>query len=242
MTKPLSEAARAKLMNVSTATLTTLLFKRGLRNVFIQGAWPLNPEAPQMVGPAYTLRYIPAREDLDVIEVFQDRTHPQRAAVEAIPPGSVLVMDCRQDASVASAGSILITRMMVRGAGGVVSDGGLRDSHEIAKLPFPTYCQGGSAPTNLIKHHAVDLNVPIGCGGVAVYPGDVLIGDRDGVLVIPRHLVAEIAEQGHEQEQLEAFVSTKIHAGEPLWGNYPPGEDLKAEYKASLAAADEHPS
>ena len=185
MTKPLSEAARQKLLGVSTATLTTLLFKRGLRNTFVQGARPLNPDAPQMVGPAYTLRYIPAREDLDVIEVFQDRTHPQRAAVEAIPPGSVLVMDCRQDASVASAGSILITRMMVRGAAGVVSDGGLRDSPEIAKLPFPTYCQGGSAPTNLIKHHAVDLNVPIGCGGVPVFPGDICVGDGEGVVIIP---------------------------------------------------------
>ena len=94
--------------------------------------------------------------------------------------------------------------------------------------------------TRAAQHHVADLNVPIGCAGVAVYPGDVLIGDRDGVLVIPRHLAAEIAEQGYEQEQLEAYVSTKIHAGEPLWGNYPPGDELKAEYKASLAAADEH--
>jgi len=183
MTKPLSEQARAKLAGVSTATLTTQLFKRGLRNTFVQGARPLNPNTPQMVGPAYTLRYIPAREDIDTIDVFQDRTHPQRAAVEAIPPGSVLVMDCRQDATVASAGSILVTRMMVRGAAGVVSDGGLRDSPEIAKLPFPAYCQGGSAPTNLIKHHAADLNVPIGCGGVPVFPGDICVGDGEGVVI-----------------------------------------------------------
>ena len=114
----LSDKARGQLRKVSTATLTTVLFKRGLRNTYIQGIGPLNPDAPQMVGEAYTLRYIPAREDLDVIEVFKDPSHPQRKAVEAIPPGQVLVMDCRGDASVASAGSILVTRMMIRGADG----------------------------------------------------------------------------------------------------------------------------
>src|SRR5436309_8923835 len=229
MSKPLSEAARQKLLGVSTATLTTLLFKRGLRNTFVQGARPLNPNASQMVGPAYTLRYIPAREDLDVIEVFQDRTHPQRAAVEAIPPGSVLVMDCRQDASVASAGSILITRMMVRGAAGVVSDGGLRDSPEIAKLPFPTYCQGGSAPTNLIRHHAVDLNVPIGCGDVPVFPGDIVVGDGEGVAVIPAHLANEIAEEAAEMTVFEDWVEARVREGRHTFGLYPPDAATKAE-------------
>src|SRR5262249_62313773 len=126
---------------------------------------PLTPAAAPAPRPAYTLRYIPAREDLDVLEVFADRSHPQRKAVEDIPPGAVLVMDCRGDASVASAGSILVTRMMIRGAAGVVSDGGLRDSPEIAKLLFPTYCQGGSAPTNLLKHHPVARNRPHRCRG-----------------------------------------------------------------------------
>ena len=232
MTKPLSDAAREKLKAVSTATLTTLLFKRGLRNAFVQNARPLNPNAPQMVGPAYTLRYIPAREDLDVIEVFQDRTHPQRAAVEAIPPGSVLVMDCRQDASVASAGSILITRMMVRGAAGVVSDGGLRDSPEIAKLPFPTYCQSASAPTNLIKHHAVDLNVPIGCGGVPVYPGDIMVGDGEGVVVIPAEIAEEIAAQAVEQDLFETFVIERVREGASTFGLYPPDAASKAAFEA----------
>jgi regulator of RNase E activity RraA len=232
VTKPLSDAAREKLKAVSTATLTTLLFKRGLRNAFVQNARPLNPNAPQMVGPAYTLRYIPAREDLDVIEVFQDRTHPQRAAVEAIPPGSVLVMDCRQDASVASAGSILITRMMVRGAAGVVSDGGLRDSPEIAKLPFPTYCQSASAPTNLIKHHAVDLNVPIGCGGVPVYPGDIMVGDGEGVVVIPAEIAEEIAAQAVEQDLFETFVIERVREGASTFGLYPPDAASKAAFEA----------
>ena len=142
----------------------------------------------------------------------------------------------------ASGGDMLMTRAWKRGAAAVVTDGGLRDGHVLAQLPFPTYASQVTITTRAAQHHVADLNVPIGCAGVAVYPGDVLIGDRDGVLVIPRHLAAEIAEQGWSRRQLEAFVSTKIHAGEPLWGNYPPGEELKAEYKASLAAADDDPS
>ena len=227
----LSDKARAQLKKVSTATLTTVLFKRGLRNTYIQGIGPLNPDAPPMVGEAYTLRYIPAREDIDTLDVFADRTHPQRAAVEAIPPGSVLVMDCRQDATVASAGSILVTRMMVRGAAGVVSDGGLRDSPEIAKLAFPTYCQGGSAPTNLIKHHAADLNVPIGCGGVPVFPGDICVGDGEGVVIIPAGIAEEIAEQAAEQDLFETFVIERVRGGQSTFGLYPPDADSKKAFE-----------
>jgi regulator of RNase E activity RraA len=174
----------ATLKTVSTATLTSLLFKRGFRNVFIQGARPLKP-GQRMAGPAYTLRYIPSREDLDGIEAFRDPRHAQRVAVEEIPPGAVLVMDCRGDASVASAGSILATRMQVRGAAGIVSDGGLRDASGIAALDMPAWCSGPSAPTNLIRHHALDINAPIGCGGVPVYPGDIMVGDDDGVVCVP---------------------------------------------------------
>ena len=226
----LSDKARAQLKKVSTATLTTVLFKRGLRNTYIQGIGPLNPDAPPMVGEAYTLRYIPAREDIDVIEVFKDPSHPQRKAVEAIPPGHVLVMDCRGDASVASAGSILVTRMMVRGAAGVVSDGGLRDSPEIAQLPFPTYCAGPSAPTNLIKHHAVDLNVPIGCGGVPVFPGDIVVGDGEGVVVIPANIADDVAREAADQDVFETFVSEKVRAGASIVGLYPPNEATQKEY------------
>ena len=226
----LSDKARGQLRKVSTATLTTVLFKRGLRNTYIQGFGPLNPDGPQLVGEAYTLRYIPAREDLDVIEVFKDPSHPQRKAVEAIPPGQVLVMDCRGDASVASAGSILVTRMMIRGAAGVVSDGGLRDSMEIAQLPFPTYCAGPSAPTNLIKHHAVDLNVPIGCGGVPVFPGDVLVGDGEGVVVIPAEIADSVAQEAADQDVFETFVTEKVKGGASIVGLYPPNEATQKEY------------
>jgi regulator of RNase E activity RraA len=232
MTRPLSDAARAALRGVSTATLTTQLFKRGLRNTFIQDVRPLNPDAPPMVGEAYTLRYIPAREDLDTLDVFNDRSHPQRKAVEDIPAGHVLVMDCRGDASVASAGSILVTRMMVRGAAGVVSDGGLRDSPEIAKLPFPSYCRAPSAPTNLIKHHAVDLNVPIGCGGVPVFPGDILVGDGEGVVVIPAGIAEEVARDAAEQDLFETFVTEQVRAGSSIFGLYPPDEASRQAFAA----------
>src|SRR5581483_1528170 len=222
MAAKLSDAAREKLRHISTATLTTIMLKRGFRNVFIQGVLPLSRKMPPLVGEAYTLRYIPAREDLDGLEVFKDRSHPQRKAVEEVPPGSVLVMDCRGDASVASAGGILVTRMMKRGAAGLVTDGGLRDSMEIAELPFPSYCKGPSAPTNLIKHHATDINVPIGCGGVPVYPGDVMVGDGEGVVVIPAHLAEDVAREGADQTLFEDFVLERVQGGQSILGLYPP--------------------
>ncbi len=237
MAKPLSDSALAIFKEVSTATLTTLLFKRGLRNAFLQGVRPLNPNAPRLVGPAYTLRYIPAREDLDHIGVFKDHSHPQRKAVEEIPPGHVLVMDCRGDASAASAGSILVTRMMIRGAAGVVTDGGLRDSPEIAALPFPSYCKAPSAPTNLIKHHAVDINAPIGCGDVPVFPGDIVVGDAEGVVIIPAEIAEEVAVEAKEQDLFETFVMEQVKGGRGIFGLYPPTDPKTDEqYRAWKAA------
>jgi regulator of RNase E activity RraA len=163
-TAPLDSVIRNQLMAVSTSTLATVLFKRGFRNQFVQGVKRLGSTPRKMVGPAFTLRYMPAREDLDVVAAFQDPNHPQRKACELIPPGHVLVMDCRGDASAASAGSILLTRLMVRGCAGVVSDGGLRDADVIAELDLPSFAAGPSAPTNLTRHHAIDINLPIGCG------------------------------------------------------------------------------
>ncbi|HEV2276268.1 MAG TPA: ribonuclease activity regulator RraA [Acidobacteriaceae bacterium] len=223
----------AQLKRVSTATLTTQLFKRGFRNVFLQGVAILGdlPDG-NMVGPAFTLRNIPAREDLDVLEAFRDPEHPQRKAVESAPPGSVLVQDCRGDRTVASCGSILVTRMKVRKVAGMVSDGGVRDSEAIRELGFPVFCSGASAPTNLIRHHAIDLNIPIGCGGVAVYPGDIIVGDRDGVVVLPRHLAEEVARDAFEQEQMEDFLLEKIAAGAALPGTYPPNAETTEAYLA----------
>jgi regulator of RNase E activity RraA len=217
----LKPETKAKLMNVSTATLCTALFKRGLRNQFIQDVRPLNPNLPNMVGEAFTLRYIPAREDLNPITVFQDRKHPQRVAVEQCPEGAVMVFDSRKDARAASAGGILITRLMVRGCAGVVTDGGFRDSPEIAALPFPAYHQRPSAPTNLTLHQALDINVPIGCGDVAVWPGDVVVGDREGVFVIPAHLADEVADEAVEMTAFEDFVLHEVQGGRGILGLYP---------------------
>jgi regulator of RNase E activity RraA len=217
----LSDDTRARLKAISTASIATALFKRGLRNQFIQGVAPVSPKAETMVGQAFTLRYIPAREDRNPITVFRNPDHPQRVAIETCPPGWVLVMDGRKDARAATAGSILITRLALRGAAGVVSDGGFRDVEGIAALDMPAYCAKASAPTNLTHHEALDLNVPIACGDVAVFPGDVLVGDRDGVMVIPAHLVEEIAEECTGMETFEAFVLEEVLAGTPIIGLYP---------------------
>jgi regulator of RNase E activity RraA len=217
----LSSSTRDKLKTVSTATLCTALFKRGLRNQFIQDVLPLNATLPNMVGEAYTLRYIPAREDLNPITVFQDPKHPQRVAVDQCPEGAVMVIDSRKDARAASAGSILITRLMVRGAAGVVTDGGFRDSPELAEMPFPAYHHRPSAPTNLTLHQAMDINIPIGCGDVAVFPGDVIVGDREGVFVIPAHLADEVADEAVEMTAFEDFVTEEVRKGRSIIGLYP---------------------
>ncbi len=221
MTYHLSDDTRAKLMTVSAATLTTALYKRGLRNQFIQDVRPVAPKATNMVGQAFTLRYIPAREDLNPLSVFQNPDHPQRVAVETCPPGHVLVMDSRKDARAASAGSILVSRLMVRGAAGVVTDGGFRDSPEIGRLAIPCYHKRPSAPTNLTLHQALDLNVPIGCGDVAVFPGDVLVGDREGVVVLPAHLADELAAEAVEMTAFEDFVTEEVLKGRSVIGLYP---------------------
>ncbi|SHI15027.1 Regulator of RNase E activity RraA [Pollutimonas bauzanensis] len=217
----LKPATRQKFASISTATLCTALYKRGLRNQFIQDVRPLNPDLPNMVGIAYTLRYIPAREDLNPITVFQDRQHPQRVAVDQCPEGAVLVMDSRKNARAASAGSILVSRLMKRGAAGVVTDGGFRDSPEIARLPFPAYHKRPSAPTNLTLHQALDINVPIGCGDVAVFPGDIIVGDAEGVVVIPAHLADEIADEAVEMTAYEDFVTEEVLDGRSIIGLYP---------------------
>lgn len=216
---------REKLMQVSTATLCTALFKRGLRNQFIQNVHPLNPALPNMVGEAFTLRYMPAREDLNPITVFNDRNHPQRQAVEQCPEGAVLLMDSRKDARAASAGGILVSRLMKRGVAGVVTDGGFRDSPDIAKLGFPAYHQRPSAPTNLTLHQAIDINVPIGCGDVAVWPGDVVVGDAEGVIVIPADIADEVAAEATEMTVFEDFVQEKVLEGRSILGLYPPTEE-----------------
>ena len=221
----LKPQTRDRLKTVSTATLCTALFKRGLRNQFIQDVRPLNPNAGTMVGEAFTLRYIPAREDLNPLSAFQDRAHPQRKAVEECPPGAVLVIDSRKNARAASAGSILVSRLMKRGVAGVVTDGGFRDSPEIAGLAIPAYHQRPSAPTNLTLHQALDINAPIGCGDVAVWPGDVVVGDGEGVVIIPAGIADEVAAEAVEMTAFEDFVTERVMAGQSILGLYPPTDD-----------------
>jgi regulator of RNase E activity RraA len=223
------------LKQASTATISTQLLSRGLRNTFLHGLKPLT--RTRMAGPAFTLRYIPAREDIDTVAVYKDYDHPQRKAIETIPEGHVLVMDCRRQGRAASAGGILATRLQVRHAGGLVTDGTLRDTPEIAGLEsLPVYAQGASPLTNLAQHHAVDINVPIGCAEVAVYPGDIMVGDEEGVVCVPQHLAREVAEAAREQEELEAWIQNEIRSGKPLRGTYPPDPTTLARYHDSRSS------
>lgn len=210
-----------KLRGVSTATLATALYKRGLRNQMIQAVQPLSPLRESMVGIAFTLRYIPAREDLNPVSVFENPEHPQRKAVETCPKGAVLVIDSRCDPRAASAGAILVRRLMMRGCAGVVTDGGFRDSAEIAGLGIPAFHQRPSAPTNLTLHQAIDIDVPIGCGDAPVFPGDVIVGDADGVIVIPAAIAGEIAEVAEAMTVYEDFVAEMVAGGRSIVGLYP---------------------
>lgn len=226
----MKDTTRAVLQATSTASLATLLFKRGLRNQYVQGVSRLSCNRERMVGPAYTLRYIPAREDLNPLEVFKDPGHKQRRAVEEIPAGYVLVMDCRGDASAASAGSILATRLDIRGCAGIVTDGGLRDADDIARLGMPSFCAKPSAPTNLTKHQAQDLDVPIGCGGVAIFPGDIVVGDGDGAIIIPSELADEIATDARNMEEYESWVMGRVRDGESIIGLYPMSDEARVRF------------
>ena len=214
-----------RLRHVSTATICTCLFKRGLRRQFLQDVHCVGDCRANMVGPAFTLRYMPAREDLNGIEVFRDRAHPQRKAVEECPPGAVLVIDSRRDARAASAGAILVARLQARGCAGVVTDGGFRDSPEIATFAMPSYHNRPAAPTNLTVHQALDINVPIACGDAPVWPGDVVVGDAEGVVVIPAHLADEIADEAVEMTAFEDFVTEEVGKGRSILGLYPPTDD-----------------
>ena len=232
MNNQLSSDTLEMLKNISTATLATALFKAGFKNQFIQEVGPLKIQGKNMVGPAFTLRYIPAREDRNPIEAFKDPKHPQRVAVEQCPSGSVMVIDSRKNSRAASAGSILVTRLMVKGAAGIVTDGGFRDTSEIASLAFSSFQNRASAPTNLTLHEALEFEVPIGCGDVAVFPGDIIVGDMDGVMVIPQHIVDDIAAEGVRMTAYENFVMEKVIQGTPVIGLYPlMDEDLKIEFE-----------
>lgn len=218
-----------KLRHVSVATLATALFKRGLRHQVIQDVHPVADKGRNMVGPAFTLRYMPAREDRNQLSEFRNPMHPQRHAIETCPSGHVLVMDSRKDARQASAGDILITRLMVRGGAGIVTDGGFRDAMKIADLDIPVYHHRPSSPTNLTNNEAIDINVPIGCGDAPVFPGDIVVGDADSVIIIPAHLADEVAEEATEMTAYEDFVAEQVRDGATIIGLYPATKEESLE-------------
>ena len=234
----MNPSTREKLMDVSVATLCSALYKRGLRNQTIQDVRPVQRKGRNMVGPAFTLRYMPAREDRNPMSVFRNPDHPQRAAIEQCPEGHVMVMDSRKDARAASAGDILITRLMVRGGAGVVTDGGFRDSMTIGELEIPAYHHRASSPTNLTLHEAIDINVPIGCGDVAVFPGDIVVGDDDSVIIIPAEIADEIADEAVEMTAYEDFVTERVKGGATIIGLYPATDDRNLELFAEWRKAN----
>lgn len=228
-----------RLKNCSSGSLTTELFKKGLRQCFLVGLKPMNPQAVRFAGEAFTLRMIPAREDLDTIDTLTPYPNPnnlQWEAVENIPAGQVLVIDSRNDPRAASAGAMLPTRMKSRGAAAIVTDGSFRDGQELAQLDFPAYGQMTVASTRLSYHRVADLQVPIACADVAVYPGDIIVGDGDGITVIPRHLAAEMADLCERRDELEKYLSYRVASGEGLYGVYPPTDKTRADFAAWKAA------
>ncbi|MFC9840321.1 hypothetical protein ACFVKB_42130 [Rhodococcus sp. NPDC127530] len=233
----LDPAMLDKYRRISTATLATRLFAVGLRQQYLVGVSPLNPDIDGFVGEACTMRFIPAREDIDTLEGLYGADNLQWKGVEALEKGQVLVIDSRSDINAASAGDMLVTRAMHKKAAAVITDGAFRDGYVIKDIPIPTYSRAITSTSRLSNFHVADLQVPIGCAGVAVYPGDLLVGDRDGVIVIPRHLAPEIVDEALEQEELEAYLHTRARQGEPLLGGlYPPSEKTKGEYRQWKAA------
>lgn len=228
---PLSPETLERLRQISTPTLSTQLLKLGFRSRFLHGLVPLSPDA-RMVGEAVTVRFVPAREDLATLEALGDPAYPQRRAIEHIRPGQVLVMDCRRVVDAAAAGDILVARLQARGAAGLVADGGVRDFLSVKASGFPVYVAGSSAPAHVLRHFAVDVDVPIGCAEVLVMPGDVIVGDGEGAICVPRALAEAVATAGLDQERLEAFLLEKVKAGAPLPGVYPPNAATLAEYEA----------
>lgn len=233
---PMNPQSKAMLEQVSVATLATALFKRGLRNQVIQDVRPVAPKGKNMVGPAFTLRYMPAREDRNQLIEFRNPKHPQRHAIETCPEGFVLVMDSRKNATAASAGDILITRLMMRGGAGVVTDGGFRDAMRIGELDIPAYHSRPSSPTNLTINEAIDINVPIGCGDAPVFPGDIVVGDDDSVIIIPAEMADDVAAEAYEMTAYEDFVVEQVRAGKTIIGLYPATQEenltLFAEWRA----------
>ena len=231
----LSTETRDKLKHVSISAICNALLVRGLSNVWIRHVAPVVwHDMGNMVGEAYTLRFMPSREDLDTLSNYAKEDHIHRRAVEECPEGHVLVIDSMGKSEAASAGDLMVTRLLVRGAAGIVTDGGYRDMADIAKIRFPAYQCKAAPPASPSKMHPVDLNVPIGCGGVAVYPGDVIVGDATGVVVIPAHLATEVAGAVTATMEYEIFAAEQIATGRSIFEVFPATSQSRIEYEAWL--------
>jgi 2-keto-4-pentenoate hydratase/2-oxohepta-3-ene-1,7-dioic acid hydratase in catechol pathway/regulator of RNase E activity RraA len=243
----LSETAKAALRKVSTATLTTQLARHGIRNTFMTGLRPTRPDL-RLLGYAHTLRYVPLREDVRDAAA-EDELNAQKRAVESIGPEEVLVIDARQEEGAGTIGDILAARVLARGAAGIVTDGAVRDSPAVSALEIPTYHRAKHAAALGLLHYPLETNVPVACGGTLVMPGDVIVGDAEGVLVVPAVLAEQVAQDALEQELREEWAFERVRAGESIVGVYPLGEARRAEYEAWRAArtdgagrAEERPS
>jgi regulator of RNase E activity RraA len=227
----------AALAGVSTASITTILLKKGLRNVWMRGTRPLRPGQPRVVGPAFTLRFVPAREDLATPESWAS-PRSTRAAIEAMPEGCVAVVDAMGVADAGIFGDLLCARMRERRVAGLVTDGAVRDLAGVREVGLPVWCQGVAAPPSVAGLTFVGWQEPVGCGGVAVFPDDVVVADEDGAVVVPAALVEEVAAAGPEQERLEAWIMGEVGRGAALPGLYPPSAETRARYEAEAGRKD----
>src|SRR5438067_1484547 len=218
---------RRRLAEVGVSTLTTCLYRRGIRNAYLHGIFPVDPAIPRMVGEAFTLRFVPARED-----VTDNRDNLHQRAFDECPAGAVLVIDAQREIEACTCGDLLVARLKARGAAGIVTDGGFRDSNEIKHLSFPAYHVRPVPPPSFLRLHAIALNEPIGCARVAVYPGDIMVGDAEGVVVIPAQMANEIAGQAHEMTLYDEFAAEEIKRGRSVVGLYPPTDASRAEHSA----------
>ena len=235
---PLSAETIKNFMYASTATVSMQMLKRGFRNCAVSGVKPLNPQAARLVGPAFTLRYIPSREDLDKPPSPSDPPNAQRTAIEESPPGCVLVIATESNTRSGTLGDILALRLKARGIAGVLTDGAMRDTPVIGKFDFPVYCAAAAAPPSMANLRPVQVQVPVGIRGVPVYPGDIIVADEDGAIVVPSHLADEVARDSFEQERLEKFVAMRVKQGHTIPGLYPPNDANKALYQKWIDAGE----
>ena len=231
---PLDPKIVETLCTVTTATLTTVLLKKGLRNVWLRGARPLRPEQPRLVGRAFTLRFVPAREDLATPESWGSPIST-RAAIEAMPAGAIAVVDAMGVTDAGIFGDILCARMARRGVAALVTDGAVRDLAGVLATGLPVWCRGAAAPPSVAGLTFVAWQQPIGCGGVAVFPNDVIVADADGAVLIPAALLDDVIAQSVEQERLEGWIMREVEQGAALPGLYPPNAENRARYEAEKA-------